>query len=234
MLPAIALAALTPLQIFSRAEDAWEARTLPAYVAFDTSITHRNVAGLITRGNEHVLLRTFDHWCATREVDQEALEPKLSRGPNCLGPAYSPLGFNISSVYPRSTQPDPFRPSSIPVIAHVRAIHYTVSLVGEEPLDNARVYHLALVPLADPDRYPLRALWVDEATFQVRKLTYAERPGGWDALIDYAFKPYGPQSVWWISEIDARWKPQRRVNEPAFSSTLLVENVSFPQEYGGR
>jgi hypothetical protein len=225
---ALFAAVLTPLQIFSRAEDAWEARSLPRYVAFDTNITHRDARGIVTRGTEHVVLRTFDHWCATVEIDQDVAQPKTSRGLNCLGPAYSPLGFNISSVYPGSTQPDPFAPSSLPVIARVRALHYDVTLAGEERLDQTPVYHLALRPLTAPERYPLRAVWVDEATFQVRKLTYAENPGGWSAAIDYSFKPFGPQAIWWISEIDASWQPGPGSRDPAFSSTLLVQNVSFP------
>lgn len=228
MLAAAIFAALSPLQIFSRAEDTWEARSLPAYVAFDTSITHRDAHGTVTRGTEHVVLRTFDHWCATVEIDQGLAQPKTSRGLNCLGPAYSPLGFNISSVYPGSSQPDPFAPSSLPVIARVRALHYEVTLGADEVLDGAPVYRLALRPLNAPDRYPLRALWVDKNTFQVRKLTYAENPGDWSATIDYSFKPFGPQAIWWISEIDASWQPGPNSPDTAFTSTLLVQNVSFP------
>jgi len=171
---AILAAALTPLQLFFRADDAWEARTLPAYVAFDTMISHRDVTGNITRGSKHVVLRTFDHWLATVEIDQGSAQPKTSRGLNCLGPAYSPLGFNISSVYPASTQLDPFVPSALPVIASVRAIHYDVTLAGEERVDAAPAYHLILRPLSAPEHYPLRALWIDETSFQVRKLTYSE------------------------------------------------------------
>jgi hypothetical protein len=225
---AILAAALTPLQIFFHAEDAWEARALPAYVAFDTVITHRDAAGNVTGGNEHVVLRTFDHWCATVEIDEGLAEPKTSRGPNCEGPAYSPLGFNISSVYPGSAQPDPFAPSKLPVIAQVRAAHYDVTLAAEESIGDVAVYHLVLRPLNAPEHYPLRALWVDRATFEVRKLTYAENPGGWSAAIDYSFKPYGPQAIWWISEIDAQWQPGPGSRERAFSSTLVLQNVTFP------
>ncbi|HET9393314.1 MAG TPA: hypothetical protein VFO29_07345 [Candidatus Rubrimentiphilum sp.] len=229
MFSAVVLAAaLTPLQIFFHAEDTWEARKLPPFVAFDTAITHRTAGGAITQGSEHVILRTFDHWCSTIEVDQGAAEPKTSRGLNCLGPAYSPLGFNISSVYPASTQPDPFVPSQLPVIAHVRAIHYDVTFADEQTIDGALAYHLLLRPLGSPEHYPLRALWVDESDFQVRRLTYAENPSGWSASIDYSFKPYGPQGIWWISQIDASWQPGQHLNEPAFTSTLVLHNVSFP------
>ena len=227
-LAAVVAAALTPLQIFFYAEDAWETRTLPPFVAFDTAIIHRIAGGALTQGSEHVILRTFDHWCSTVEIDQGVAQPKTSRGLNCLGPAYSPLGFNISSVYPSSAQPDPFVPSQLPVIAHVRAIHYDVTLADEQQIDDEPVYHLILRPLSAPDHYPLRALWVDEKSFQVRRLTYAENPGGWSATIDYSFKPYGPQAIWWISEIDASWQPGLRSKEPAFSSTLVLHNVSFP------
>ena len=229
MLAGVVLAAaLTPLQLFFRAEDAWEARALPAYVSFDTVITHNETGGAITRGNEHVVLRTFDHWCATVEIDQGLSEPKTSRGPNCLGPAYSPLGFNISSVYPGSGQPDPFAASSLPVIASVRAAHYDVTLAGEETIEDVPVYHLLLRPLNAPEHYPLRALWIDRTTYQVRKLTYAENPGGWSAAIDYSFKPYTVRNIWWISEIDASWQPAPNSRDRAFTSTLVLQNVSFP------
>jgi hypothetical protein len=134
----------------------------------------------------------------------------------------------VSSVYPSSTQPDPFAPSTLPVIARVRAIHYDVTLASEEQLDGAAVYHLLLRPLNAAEHYPLRALWIDRATFEVRKLSYAENPGGWSAAIDYSFKPYGPRAIWWISEIDAAWQPAPNSKDLAFSSTLVLQNVSFP------
>ena len=168
-------------------------------------------------------------------------EPITSRGPNCLGPGYSPLGFNISSQYPPSAQPDPFgqQPAalgaqSVPTISTVRAIHYDATLIGAESLDGAPVWHLQLRPLGDPNHYPLRALWVDQSNFEVRKLTYAEQPAGWSALVDYSFKSYSPTGssvrTWWISQIDATWQPTRSqtVAQP-FSSTLLLNNVTFPR-----
>ncbi len=222
-------AAIPPaLQIFQRAQRTWEARTLRPYVEFDVQIAHRNAAGKMTTGREHVLLRTFDHWCATRELDSDWHAPQTTIGAPCVGPAASPLGFNISSQYPTSTQLDPFQ-NALPVIADVRALHYDVTLAGDEIVENRRAYHLLLRPVDNPNFYPLRAVWVDETSFDVIKLTYAEQYRGWDVAIDYSFRAFPASATWWVWEIDARWDPPRKdTKDLAFQSTLLITNVTFP------
>lgn len=215
--------------IFRQAQKTWEARRLPQYVSFDVQIVHRDAAGAVTTGSEHVLLRTFDHWCRTREVESGSAQVKTSEGFHCVGPAFSPLGFNIASQYPNSAQVDPFA-SPLHTIATVQAAHYTVVSAGTEGIDGHPCYKLALTPISDPDYYPLRAVWVDEATGDVRKLTYAMHQNGWSAAIDYTFMPYPPGATWWISTIQANWTPPPRDTnreDLAFRSTLQLTNVTF-------
>ncbi len=219
--------AFTAVQIFARAEKAWEARRLPPYIEFDVDISHRQANGTITTGREHVVLRTFDHWCATRELDSDSAVPKTSMGIHCVGPAYSPLGFNISSEYPTSTEVDPFG-SPRGVIASVKALHYDVLLDGESTIDGRKAYRLKLRPIGDPQYYPLRELWVDEASADVLRLSYAERLQGWNVAIDYSFRQFGPVATWWVSEIDAHWLPSAHSKNVAFQSTLLLTGVTFP------
>lgn len=216
------------MQIFQRAQTAWEARRLLPYVEFDVQIQHHYATGKDVTGSEHVLLRTFDHWCRTREIDSDSPHVVTSDGPSCVGPARSPLGFNISTQYPTSTQLDPFV-GPLPTIASVRALHYTVTLDGEQAVDDHACYHLLLAPIGNPDYYPLRAIWVDEITYDARKLTYAMHQNRWSASIDYSFREFPPNSIWWIESIDATWMPPPNDKADApFKSSLKLTNVTFP------
>ncbi len=218
--------------IFQHAQDAWEARRLPAYVEFDVAIHHHYASGKDITGSEHVLLRTFDHWCRTREIDSDSPQVITSNGPACVGPARSPLGFNISAQYPASTQIDPFV-GPLQTIAAVHALHYTVAFGGEEIVDGHRCYHLLLQPIGNPDYYPLRAVWADESTYDVRKLTYAMHQDGWSASIDYTFKPFPPNATWWIESIGAAWTPPPHdTADSSFTSMLQLTNVRFPGQAG--
>ncbi|MGZ3526933.1 MAG: hypothetical protein ACXVAO_04470 [Vulcanimicrobiaceae bacterium] len=236
----LALAAvLSPAQIFTLAQQRWETHVVPPFVEFAADVVHRDVSGRETHEHQQIVLRTSDHVCRAVTID-EGGAARVDSGRVCYGPAYSPLGFSTSSAYRNAAAPDPFLEAPLPsetsvplrVIASVRAIasHYEVTLLGEETLSTARVYHLELQPLGDPHRYPLRALWIDESTHDVRKLTYAEWPQQWEAQIDYSFAPFGAASTWWITRIDARWLPtgSLRHSQQPFTSTLLLRDILFP------
>lgn len=218
------------MAIFQRAQSAWEALRLPPYVQFDVQIRHHYANGKDVNGSEHIILRTFDHWCRTREIDSDSAQPTTSDGPSCVGPARSPLGFNISSQYPKSTQLDPFT-GPLPTIASVHAVHYKVVLDGEQIVDGHPCYHLTLTPIGNPDYYPLRAVWADESTYDVRKLTYAMHQDGWSAAIDYSFRPFPPNGTWWLESIDASWTPPNHSAEVPFNSTLTLTNIAFPSAF---
>jgi hypothetical protein len=201
----------SPLAIFQKAQTVWEARRLPPYIEFDVQIEHRDSAGTTTTGIEHVPLRSFDHWCKTSETDSDSAQIKTSVGPSCVGPGGSPLGFNIAAQYPDSKQIDPFAPGPH-TIASLRAIHYFVQSAGEEAIDGHECYHLLLRAIHDPQYYPLREVWIDDASFDVRRLTYAMQQNGWNG-----------------SSIGAAWTPPPKDHgDLPFTSKLDVTNVRFP------
>ncbi|MBD5657417.1 MAG: hypothetical protein IAI50_19875, partial [Candidatus Eremiobacteraeota bacterium] len=57
-------------------------------------------------------------------------------------------------------------------IGTVRAVArtYDVRLAGEESIDGSACWHLTLRPLGNPGTYRVRDLWVDERSYQTRKL----------------------------------------------------------------
>lgn len=66
-------------------------------------------------------------------------------------------------------------PAPYKTIAHVVAyapLNYSVEVSGIEPVDSHPCYDLRLRPLSDPMRHNLRELWVDTATFDLRKATF--------------------------------------------------------------
>lgn len=48
--------------------------------------------------------------------------------------------------------------------------HYTITDAGEETVGGIPCYHLLLHPTADPQKYRLREVWVDQSDYQTRQL----------------------------------------------------------------
>ena len=53
---------------------------------------------------------------------------------------------------------------------------YSVALAPDEAIDGRAVYHISLRPRSDPMRNPLRELWIDEETYDIRRARYVEPP----------------------------------------------------------
>jgi hypothetical protein len=84
-------------------------------------------------------------------------------------------------------------PKCVSASAHA----YDVALAGEESIRGRECYHLTLRPRLDPDRFPLRDLWVEETAFEIVQLMY-ERP--YDerhtrVAVLYRFAPVGAARV---------------------------------------
>jgi hypothetical protein len=99
---------------------------------------------------------------------------------------------------------------------------YDIALAGEETIDGRLCYRLVLHPEIDPERYPLRALWVEESSYEIVQLTY-ERP--YDrkhghALVQYGFAPIGPERIWTIVRIEAEATSERVEDD--------VRDITFP------
>jgi hypothetical protein len=149
----------------------------------------------------------------------------LLQGGFITGPAETPLGFyRVLANDEPAPMPSPpnLAPDPLQTIATVTATGhvYDVELAGEVTLDGRRCYHLTLRPQIDPDRYPLRELWVTATDFEVAQLAY-QRPYAEHAHahVLYRFAPVGPERVWTIVHIEAQ------ASVPGFFSTK-TERVS--------
>jgi hypothetical protein len=86
---------------------------------------------------------------------------------------------------------------------------YDVHLAGEESVDGSLCWHLTLRPLGNPGTYRVRDLWVDEDSYQTRKLvtdgnftrketgagrwtvTYAQSGDAWYLKNEISERPFG-------------------------------------------
>lgn len=108
-----------------------------------------------------------------------------------VNPVRQPVSFGIpdlSPIYSFGMRTVTHHPEDEDASSPLKAIgrivtlvrHYDVSLVEQTALDGTDVYHLALRPLTDPDRYRLRELWISTSTYDVLQArvhgNFADRP----------------------------------------------------------
>jgi hypothetical protein len=105
---------------------------------------------------------------ATADAHRKEASPDYLGLP-LVSPTYS---FGLTSDRDKAREAGSPQASSIPTIATVTAIAraYTVSLLGTEIVDGFYTYHLRLSPTVYPDRYRIRAMWIDAYTYQVVQL----------------------------------------------------------------
>ena len=172
-------------EIFSQARTVWRARSVPRYIRYRT-VTQTRMSRKITVERDEVLLRTRDRVAFVRAfqggesggsgevtIKTMRLVPNSTFGlaPNAGGEEESPFG----QPAPQTTSP--------PQIGHVVATTkplYDVSLVGTESVDGHPCWHLALQPAAGRHG-PLRNVWVDLDSFDIRKL---------DGVVDVKAGPF--------------------------------------------
>lgn len=184
----------------------------PPYESFRLACERTFLAPQCARGDAVALtLRTSDGRTFAQTVPAAGGDGKvLLRGAYITGPAGTPLGFYrvLPDGTPPAAPPPPnLAPDPLQTIATVTADShaYDVALAGQESVGERRCYRLKLRPRRDPERYPLRDLWVDETTYEVVQLAY-ERPydehDTW-ASVRYRFAPVGPANVWTIVHVEA-------------------------------
>ena len=230
-----ATAALSPVEIFAQAQQAWQARIVPQYESFRIPCDQTFLAPRCPGEMVDFTVRMKDGRTFAQAFSPQAGTVKvLMQGGYITGPVETPLGFYRSlpnegrpPISPPNLVPDPLQTiATVTANGHI----YDLTFSGTESIDGRLCYHLALRPEIDPDRYPLRELWVDEKTFQVVQLVY-ERP--YDekhthADVLYRFAPVGPGQVWTIVHIEA----QATVHELFSAKTERVSNdlrdLSFP------
>jgi hypothetical protein len=96
-----------------------------------------------------------------------------AQGPHILG--FPELAVSYAfGLAPRTTVETAPQPTDtgLRTIGSVRAVlrTYDVRLAGQESVDGNACWHLTLRPLGNPGTYRVRDLWVDEQSYQTRKL----------------------------------------------------------------
>jgi hypothetical protein len=232
----LALTTPSPDDIFQRAQAAWNARVLPPYESFRIACSETFLAPKCAADAEvEFIVRLADGRTYAHTVG-DAASQDLLHGGYITGPAGAPFGFyrripSDGAGMPPSPPPN-LALDPLGTIATVRAVDraYDVTLAGTEQIDGHTAYHLRLKPLRDPDRYPLRELWVDQSSFQVVRLTYIAPfdGGGHHATIHYDFAPVGPQSVWSIVHIDAQATTHELFSAQTQSVSEDLHDIAFP------
>ncbi|HTA38186.1 MAG TPA: hypothetical protein VK760_03880 [Candidatus Acidoferrales bacterium] len=232
--------ALSPYDIVGRAQTAWEARFVPAYVSFtipcaDTFLDARCEPKAIV----NFVVRMDDGRTYAEATDVPGTP--LMCGGFIYGPASTPFGFfrrigsdNVPASLatpppPENFAADPFGPKAIASVT-VTDRAYTVTLTGIENLDGATVYHVHLEPNYAPDAHPLRDLWIDTTTFEVLQLTYARHAesGAPAGTVRYRFAQVGSNRIWAIVYIDATL-PVKGSRTAANPHSDLAD-ITFPKE----
>ncbi len=222
--------------IFLRAQQAWVARAVPPYESFHIACAQTFLAGQCGDGDVVAFtVRTSDGRTFAQALAPNGTAGKiLLRGGYITGPAGTPLGFYraLPNGSPPPSPPPNLAPDPLQTIATVSAnAHaYDVALAGEEVVEGRRCYHLTLRPRLDPDRYPLRELWAEEATFEVVQLAY-ERP--YDerhtrVAVLYRFAPVGAARAWTIVHIEAQATLHGLLSSKSERVEDDLRDVSFP------
>jgi hypothetical protein len=232
-----ASATLSPDEIFRQAQHAWQARVVPPYESFRVSCDRTFLAPRCDSGAMvEFTVRTIDGRTFAQALSAGGDASKvLLRGGYITGPVETPLGFYRalpSGQSPSIPSPPNLAPDPLQTIATVTASGhvYDVKLTGAERIDGRLAYHLSLRPEIDPDRYPLRELWVDETNCEIVQLTY-ERP--YDekharALVLYRFAPVGSERVWTIVHIEAQASVHGLFSAKIERVSNDLTDVSFP------
>lgn len=192
--------------IFARAQSVWLAQSLPAYIEFTTFIAQ------ISPDPVRVVVRTSDGKAYVQTIPLRAQErPIAYPGVTLSGPDYSPLGICVSigrCLGVLESNPFGAEPSSantgtngtpLRTIAKTRALAnpYNVLRVQYLDFDGQPVYDLTLAPLQDPDRFRLREIVVDAASYHVWKMMYYD-PAFPNRLVSYGFGPV--EGLWYLRQ----------------------------------
>lgn len=190
--PPPATKGLSASTIFAKARLEMYLRSYPRYVAYVVDIQANTNYGKRFHEGFRELLRTHDGALAVHSVPIYT----SNAPPNPYG--FSFFGINpegnprdhidppfgvplMSAIYdfdlargptPKHYGGDVPAEEQPPIIGRiaVSAADYDVTLLGEDSIDGNPVYHLSLTPRDDPERNRVRELWVDERSYDVRKL----------------------------------------------------------------
>jgi len=174
------------------------------------------------------IVRLSDGKTYAQTVAASGVTPSpLMRGGYITGPAGAPLGFYRrlpEGNTPQASPPPNLADDPLRTIATVTAVDvaYHITLSGYETIDGVEAAHLVLVPIRDPEDYPLRDLWITRGNDEVVRLTYALPFKRSTALITYDFAPVGSPPIWSIVHVAAS------AGRETISESL--RDITFPQD----
>jgi len=112
------------------------------------------------------------------------------------------------------------------VSAHARPV-YRVRLVRAESMDGHETYRVSLDPTADPVRFPLRDLWIDQKTGDVWRADYVTTDFNFPGATVYLTVNFEPVGPYWIA---AGWVAIYHFSgaTPPFYRELKILKMRFP------
>ena len=222
------MAPLTADQVFLSAQAAWTDRAQPAYESFTLPCAATFLAPQCAPEVQvRFIVRMADGRTFAQTIARPGAPAKiLVRGGYITGPADAPLGFfrRVPDAGAEPAKPPPnLAADPLRTIATVTATDYAydIRIAGKEKMGGIDTIHLTLVPLREPDLYPLRDLWVAADSHEIVRLVYERPYANSTARITYDFMPVGTPPVWSIVHIAAS------TSREAVSESL--NDLTFPQ-----
>jgi len=162
-----------PMEILQQALSAWNARPTPAAIAYDVDFRGRRKSGEFTR-RIHVRYDAAAHsYTATVTASSGREPPGVNAERQRLFPDET-FGL-VPRVRDGVAASD--TGSSLQTLAVTRAVArypYDVTFAGTDTLAGRAAYHLRFAPRSDAQRYPVREVWIDAESFDVRKIVARE------------------------------------------------------------
>lgn len=162
-----------PMEILQHALGVWNARPTPAFIGYDLNFRGTRKNREFTR-DLHVQYDAGDRSYAARVLSASGSEPMgVHAERQRLFPDET---FGLVPRVRAGTQ-DPSDARPIQTLAVERATTrypYEVSFAGIESVRGHSAYHLHFAPRGDAERYPVRDVWIDTASFDVRRVVAHE------------------------------------------------------------
>lgn len=220
---------LTATEIFDHAQQVAAARRQPAYIEYI------QYAAFVRRGRtrnrtDRIILRTADGKTNVTPLDGSGAKVHVDDRPlvfptSTFGLVDGPGNDGLSVL---DNQPL----GGPRVIGRVRATarRYDVTLEGTEQLDGASVFHLILVPRFDPRRNRIRAMFVDTATFQPRRIVIeyfaARGPVRSRPTVTFDYSPLG--DTWLVAHAAMDFVLRMAFFAFGGSGELRISDASLP------
>jgi len=219
-----------PMDILQRALAVWVARPTPAVVTYDVNFRGTRKSGEFTR----VIHVQYD--AATRTYAAQVTQASGSEPIGVKAERQRLFPDETFGLVPRvrGGSAEDTSPASIQTLAVARAISrypYEVSFAGSESLGGRGAYHLRFVPRSDADRYPVRDVWIDATTFDVRRVAAreVEHAGVLQVpfLLTVDFAAAGP--YWLVERGEAGATAHLVVFTVSAQGVATYANYQFPQ-----